>query len=254
MQVLLVDDELLNLENLNEIVVKLLPGAQYAAFRRASQALDFIQENPVDIAFLDIEMRGTNGITIAEILRARNPKVNVIFCTGYSEYSLDAWNLDCSGYLLKPVTEEKVRHALDNLRYPVPGHKRVRFHCFGNFEAYCDGIPILFKYNRTKEFLAYLVDRDGAFCSLRELSGVLFEDEDHRSYVNQIRLDLLNTLGSLGVGDILLQARGKMDICKEKVACDYYDYLNGGPAPAVQEYMTQYSFGEQTCAALFYGC
>lgn len=252
MQVLLVDDEQLNLENLNEIAVKLLPDAHYAAFRKASQAMEFIQENPVDIAFLDIEMRGTNGITIAEALRSKNPKVNVIFCTGYSEYSLEAWNLDCSGYLLKPITEERVRHVLDNLRYPIPDHKRVRFHCFGSFEVYCDATPILFKYNRTKEFLAYLVDRNGAFCSMRELSGVLFEDEEHRSYINQIRLDLINTLRSLGVEDILQQARGKMAICKDKVSCDYYDYLNGGPAPLVQEYMTQYSFGEQTCSSLFY--
>lgn len=252
MHVLMVDDELLNLENLSEIVAGFLPDAERAAFRRASQALDYIRENPIDIAFLDIEMRGTNGITMAEILRTKNPKVNVIFCTGYSEYSLDAWNLDCSGYLLKPITEEKVRHALDNLRYPIPDQKRVSFHCFGNFEAYCDGVPISFKYNRTKEFLAYLVDRNGAFCSLKELSGILFEDEEHRSYVYQIRLDLLNTLTSLGVEDILLQARGKMAICKEKVSCDYYDYLDGGPAPALQEYMTQYSFGEQTCASLFF--
>lgn len=248
----MVDDELLNLENLDEIVASLLPDAQRATFRKASQALDFIQEHPVDIAFLDIEMRGTNGITIAEILRTHNPTVNVIFCTGYSEYSLDAWNLDCSGYLLKPITEDKVRHALDNLRYPIPDKKRVRFHCFGNFEVYCDEVPISFKYNRTKEFLAYLVDRNGASCSLKELSGVLFEDEDHRSYIYQIRLDLVNTLTALGVEDILLQARGKIAINKTKVSCDYYNYLNGGPAPAVQEYMTQYSFGEQTCASLFY--
>ena len=252
MQVLLVDDERLNLENLKDIAEKLLPNAAIASFSKASPALEFIRDNPVDIAFLDIEMRGTNGITMAEILRTHNPKVNVIFCTGYSEYSLDAWNLDCSGYLLKPITEEKVLHALSNLRYPLPEQKRVRFQCFGNFEAYCDGVPISFKYNRTKEFLAYLVDRNGASCSLKELSAVLFEDEEHRSYIYQIRLDLLNTLSALGVEDILVQTRGKIGICKEKVSCDYYDYLDGGPLPAVQEYMTQYSFGEQTCAALFY--
>ena len=252
MLALLVDDELLNLENLDEIVAKVLPEAERAAFSKASKAMEFIQEHPVDIAFLDIEMRGTNGITIAEALRTKNPRVNVIFCTGYSEYSLDAWDLDCSGYLLKPITEERIRHVLDNLRYPLQAQPRVRFHCFGSFEAYCDGKPITFKYNRTKEFLAYLVDRDGAFCSMRELSGILFEDEEHKSYVNQIRLDLLNTLSALGVEDILQQTRGKMAICKDKVSCDYYDFLNGGPSPVLQEYMSQYSFGERTCASLFY--
>lgn len=57
MQVLLVDDEQLNLENLQEITAKLLPNAEVAAFTKASQALEFIRDHPVDIAFLDIEMR-----------------------------------------------------------------------------------------------------------------------------------------------------------------------------------------------------
>ncbi|MDO4459706.1 MAG: response regulator [Clostridia bacterium] len=251
MHVLLVDDEYLNLCNLEEITEKLLSHDTRVGFTKASQAMKYIEENTIDLAFLDIEMRGINGINIAQSLREKNPRVNVIFCTGYSEYALDAWDLDCSGYLLKPITEEKVRHALENLRYTLEKPKRVYFHCFGNFEAYCDGNPITFKYKRTKEFLAYLVDRNGASCSLKELSAALFEDEEHRSYIYQIRLDLINTLESLGVEDIIIQARGHMGIVKDKVSCDYYDYMDGGETPSVHEYMAQYSFAELTSATLF---
>lgn len=253
MNVILVDDEKLNLENLEYIAQKVLPDANCVSFRKASTVLDYIYTHPVDIAFLDIQMAGIDGITIAKILRERYPRVNVLFCTGHTDYSLAAWDLNCSGYLLKPVTEEKVREAIANLRYPVVEEKRVEFHCFGNFDVYCDGKPIWFKYSRTKELLAYLVDRNGARCSMRELSAVLFEDDQHRSYMYQIRLDLMNTLGELGVEDIIVQSRGYLGIRREKVKCDYFDYLDRKIEPPVHEYMTQYSFGEQTYATLFMG-
>lgn len=251
MNIILVDDERLNLDNLDYVLECVIPSEPRVGFYKASQALEYIQTHPVDVAFLDINMRGIDGITIAKILQDINPNVNIIFCTGYSEYAMDALDLNCSGYLMKPVTEDKVRKALENLRHPVEPQKRVKFRCFGNFEVFLDGSPLWFKYNRTKELLAYLVDRNGNSVSLKELSAVLFEDDMHRSYMYQIRLDLINTLTELGVIDILVQSRGYLGIDREKVSCDYFDYLDGKIAPPVQEYMTQYSFSEATFAAIF---
>ena len=251
MNVILVDDERLNLENLEQLVQTVLPSASRASFSKASLALEYIHSHHVDIACLDIHMRGIDGITIAKALQEKNPRVNILFCTGYTEYSLQAWDMNCSGYLMKPVTEEKLRNAIANLRYPVREDKRVEFRCFGNFEAYCDGAPILFKYSRTMELLAYLVDRNGARCSMKELSAVLFGDNQHRSYIYQIRLDLVNTLGGLGVEDTLFQSRGYLGIVRDKVRCDYFDFLDRKTEAPVREYMTQYSFGERTYATLF---
>ena len=172
------------------------------------------------------------------------------FAMKASRVSLD---MNCSAYLLKPITEEKIRNAAANLRYPVFDEKRVELRCFGNFEAFCDGSPIQFKYNRTKELLAYLTDRNGTRCSMKELSAVLFENDQHRSYMYQIRLDLVNTLEALGVGDILVQSRGYLGIARDRVKCDYFDYLDHKIDAPAREYMTQYSFGERTCAALFMG-
>lgn len=251
MDIILVDDEKLNLDNLEYVIDRVLPDAHRESFSKASLALAHIQDHPVDIAFLDIQMRGIDGITIAKCVQDHWPNANIIFCTGYSEYALDALDIHCSGYLLKPITEEKVRKAVEHLRYPIRQKKRVAFRCFGNFEAYCDGTPIWFKYNRTKELLAYLVDRNGVSVSMKELAAVLFEDDQHRSYMYQIRLDLVNTLTELGAADILIQSRGHLGINRDMVSCDYFDYLDKKITPPVQEYMTQYSFPEATCAALF---
>lgn len=70
-------------------------------------------------------MRGINGITIAKEIKNKNSQANIIFCTGYEEYSLTAWELNSSGYLLKPITEEKLRNTVNNLRYQIQYENRV---------------------------------------------------------------------------------------------------------------------------------
>ena len=78
----------------------------------------------------------------------------------------------------------------------APG-KRVRMQTFGNFEVYVDG-----KYSRTKEVLAYLVDRQGALCTMAEIQAVLFEDEmGHESYIKSLRRDLQVTLDEADCGN-----------------------------------------------------
>lgn len=250
-KILIADDELLCLESLDMIVANVLPNASRISFRSASKALEYIETHPIDLAFLDINMRGISGITIAQELILRNPHVNIIFCTGYEDYALKAWELNSSGYLLKPITEDQVRFAIENLRYPIQkDEKRIQFHCFGNFEAYCDGKPIVFKYRKTKELLAYLVDRNGASCSTAEIGSMLFDDQNHRSYINQIRLDLINTLEQLGIENILMKGHGFLAINRDMVMCDYYDYLDQKQQTEVPEYMSQYSFAEWTLGKL----
>lgn len=252
MNILLVDDEILCLKNLEYLVGKLLPKSNRAAFKKAREALEYVKTTPVDIAFLDINMGVIDGITIASEIQALYPKGNIIFCTGYEEYAMTAWKLNSSGYLLKPITEDSLKDALSHLRYEVKDDIRVEFQCFGNFEAYCDGKPIVFKYKKTKELLAYLVDRNGATCTSGEIGAVLFEDTDHPSYVSRLRSDLINTLSDLGVDDVLVRTKGYIWIDKEKVHCDYYDYLDQKLDTPIVEYMSQYSLGEATLARLLY--
>ena len=250
MRVILVDDEFMARCVLEEAVEAVLPDVETVSFSGPSKALEYARENPVDIAFLDINMRTMSGIEMARELQKLNPQINIIFCTGYEEYALDAIRLHCSEYLVKPITEEKVKEAIMNLRFPVKEEKRVRFHCFGDFEVYCDGNPMEFSFNRTKELLAYLVDRDGVNVSTQEIMAGAFEDSISRPYFSQLRKDLISTFERYGVSEVLRISRSQMGIEREQVACDYYDYLDGKNSKKPSEYMTQYSFGELTLGGL----
>ena len=129
----------------------------------------------------------------------------------------------------------------------------MRVQAFGHFEAYIDHCPVAFKYSKTKELLAYLVDRRGALCTIGELQTVIFEDDEgHETYMKSLRRDLLETLENAGCGDVIACQRGKLGVVPERLQCDYYDWCDGKRMGIVWqgEYMTQYSWGEYTTGIL----
>lgn len=247
MNVIVVDDERIVLAAETAAVKRGLKDADVYSFQKSNEALAFAEENPIDIAFLDISIKGMTGLELARKLQKYNPKINIVFCTGYSEYSLDAHELYCSAYLMKPITDEKLKKALENLRYPVSKKiNGLKVKCFGNFEVYKDGTPIKFKHKKTKELFAYLIDRCGATVSTKEMMAVLYEEGSRESYVRNLRSDLNNTFENLSISEALVRSGGDMGVNEKIIDCDYYDYLDGNKTLFHGEYMTQYSFTEET--------
>jgi len=124
-KIIIVDDAQIILKGFVHILEDTLPQAEIFGFQDFAEAIHFAESTRIDIAFLDIELNGNNGIDLARHLKNLNPRVNIIFLTGHTEYAMEALNLYCSGYLLKPLTPEKIRNEISNLRYPVNGLSRV---------------------------------------------------------------------------------------------------------------------------------
>lgn len=253
MNIIAVDDEELALEGLLEAIRKVAPEAEVHGFSCPEDALAFADSHPCAVAFLDVEMAELDGVEMAEQLKVRNPDVNIIFATGFEQYRGAAFDLHASGYLTKPITAEKVRRELAELRRPLPEGKRIRVRTFGNFEVYLDGKPMVFMYSKTKELFAYLVDRKGALCTNGEIIATLFQDEEnHNSYLRSLRKDLMDTLDGAGCGAVLERQRSQLAVVPEQIDCDYYDWCAGrrGEILYCGEYMAQYSWGEYTNAML----
>lgn len=70
------------------------------------------EEKHLDIAFLDIDMAGKNGIQTAYELKKRNRQLIIAFLTGHAEYALEAFEVEAAGYLVKPVNERKLKRLL----------------------------------------------------------------------------------------------------------------------------------------------
>ncbi len=251
MNVIVVDDELLILHGEAELIRRVLPGAEINAFQSANEALHYAQTRPVDVAFLDIEMKEMSGVDLGRRLKRLHPDVNVIFSTAYDHYYADAMNMHASGYIIKPIREDRVREELQELRRPVQNESSGLFvRAFGDFEVFYNGAPLLFRYQKTKEMFAYLIDRRGAMVESETLITVLWGGETDRSnFFKQIRKDFNDTLASLGLDDVVLRRRGSIGLLTEKIPCDYFDWLKGVPAGINAyhgEYMRQYDWAEST--------
>lgn len=120
MLILTLDDERLSLEALTDAVRQALPKAETRAYSNAFDALTEIVRDGLcpDAVFTDIEMPGMSGLELAQRIQRDTPSANIVFMTGYKQYALEAINMHCSGYVLKPATVEKIRAELRHMRIP----------------------------------------------------------------------------------------------------------------------------------------
>lgn len=250
------------LRTLQDAIREAEPEAEILAF---SGALDVLEALPdpdkrPDVVFSDIELPGMSGLTLAVKIKEAAPNARIIFATGYDQYALEAYRLHAQGYLMKPVDASAIREELDQLpKPPVSRPKTLYVQCFGPFDVFWQGESLPFQRRRTKELLAFLVDRKGAVCTAEEIAAALWENETDLGKVkHQIRnlvSDLRATLKQIGREELLIRRSGLLAIRADQIDCDYYRMLSGDPNALNAyhgEYMTQYSWAEMTSGRLWF--
>ena len=251
---LTVDDERPMLAALTAAVSASPDISSVAEFTTCSAALEWAEANPVDVAFLDISMRGMGGLKLAEKIVELRPDCRIIFCTGYTQYALDAIQLHVSGYLLKPITAEAVQKELDYIKGKKAKEKLLSVQCFGSFQVMARGRPLNFRRSRSKELLAVLIDRRGAGITAKEICAVMWpegiNDSKNINYLYQLFSDLRHTLQLAGAADVLQQNGYAYSLDMDRIDCDYYSYLDTGRPEFHGEYMLQYSWAEGTAGFL----
>ena len=254
MKILCLDDEPLALKMLQISIEKAKPDAQVTAFSKQKELIAEAESNGCDVAFLDIHMRGMTGVEVAKRLKEINPKMNIIFVTGFSEYKGDAMDMKASGYIMKPVTKEEVAAELNDLRFPIipKNNALLRVQCFGNFDVFKpDGTPVRFERSRSKEIFAYLVHRHGSSCTTREIAAALFEDEPYdktqQSYLQTLISAMMKSLKKIGAESAIVKSYNALAVNVDALDCDYYRFqeLDAGAVNAYQnEYMSQYYWAD----------
>lgn len=243
MRFLAVDDEPYALEDLEEALREAIPGCELALFTEPGKALKYAEDQPLDTAFLDVDMGSMNGIVLAKKLKDIQPKIQIIFVTGFEQYAIDAFRIHASGYLTKPVTTEDIQRELTFLYGEAVSRKAVRVQTFGGFAVYVNEQRLEFKRSKTAELLAYLVDRRGVPITTREACNLLWEDKpyckERRDYFQTLMLDMRTTLKKHGVEHILSRRRNSLSVVPGELDCDSYRFLEGDPW-AVNRYRDDY--------------
>ena len=258
MRTLLVDDEKWMRRQFAEECGGIADIHLVGQFDSSEDALAFAEENRVDLAFLDIEMPGMNGLELAKRLRSIYPEVIVIFVSAYDKYMAEAFKIQADYFLMKPCTREDILSVLERARLLSRRlRKKVYIRTFGNFDVFVDDKPMTFTSAKAKELLALLVDRRGGVLDAEEAFYVMWENKAYdntqaAAYRRALR-KLKDTLKKYGVEDILLDLPHGKAINLDAVNCDYFQFLDGSISAMRLfggEYMSDYSWGEYIVADL----
>lgn len=119
--IIMVDDNSVILSDSLAVLEEVMPNATITGFIWPQEAIEYAKMNQIALAILDIELGTASGLDLCRTLLEINPRTNVVYLTAYPEYSLDAWNTEASGFMVKPLTPDGVRRQLNKLRYPITG-------------------------------------------------------------------------------------------------------------------------------------
>ena len=259
MVIFAVDSSSEELRRLTEITGELAPDSEVRQFKSSLEALAAARRAEVDVAILETELPELNGLDLGQYLKEMYPRINLIYLTRSRERCFEAMTQHASGYLIKPAKAGDLKRGFDDLRHPAAekASGRVFAQTFGNFELFVDGRPVEFKYNRTKEIVALLINNRGAQTTNGEIIASLWEDdgdpEKKTSYLSNLRQDLQNTLKKLHLNDIIVKQRGSLGIAASRITCDLYDWLekkDDSKYRYLGDYMNQYSWAEYMHAEL----
>ena len=161
MTILAIDDEPVMLVHLETELRKVFPKADIVTFDECDEVLAFLetpQSRSLHYAFMDIKLRGMLGIELAKRIKDQCPQTRILFCTSYSYYALEAYQLHALGYLMKPVDADKLREAVSQIEaqlgtFPEDGTEipgKLVVHTFGNFEVLYNGTPLVFEREKAK--------------------------------------------------------------------------------------------------------
>lgn len=162
---LIADDEPHLAAHLESLLKQLWPELEIAATaENGIQALELIETFSPDIAFLDIKMPGMSGIQVAA---ASKTQCRIVFVTAYDQYAVDAFEQQALDYILKPVSEKRLKQTVLRLKQEIHNENNTEPPDFSMIET-------LLKNSRPQQFLQHLNIKTGTDIRLVPAADVLF--------------------------------------------------------------------------------
>ncbi len=226
-------------------------------FNLGAKSLDFAKSNPVDMAFINVEAPKID-IEFLKQLKEFLPNIIIVVTSKDCNVSKDAMKIGADYFMPMPYSIDDALMVLDKMRVLAARlDKKVSIRTFGFFDIFVNGKPIHFSSSKSKELLAYLVDRNGGIVTSRDGFSTIWEDKpyDHNiagMYRRALSV-LKKTLKDAGADEILLATPNGYAINRNCVDCDYFKFLDGNKDVIANwngEYLTNYSWGEYTLSVL----
>lgn len=135
--------------------------------------------------------------------------------------------------------------------------KVVTVKTFGYFDVFVNGKPVYFSSAKSKEFLAFLVERQGGSVSTEQAVAALWPNREYddsvQSLFRKVLKSLRSALADAGISDMFIDVRNQRSVDTTKFTCDLYEFLKnprGNVDTFRGEYMEGYTFARATATKL----
>lgn len=196
------------------------------------EALKYMENTSIDVAFLDIEMPEMSGIELANFILELNENVAIVFITAYNEYAVEAFRINAIDYLMKPLDRDHLKETLNRIMekmnvqiYP----QQAKIYCFDRFKVITEQGEVKFRTAKAEELMAFFIDRRGAEIPRSEITDRIWSEFDgdravtnFNSTLYYMKKALLNNGAEIPVERVRDRYRLNID----KVDCDYYKFIS----------------------------
>ncbi|MBP0726112.1 response regulator [Bacillus sp. RG28] len=219
-RIALIDDEEHALDMLEILLLDIGIVNIIGKFTNPFHALDEMDRMDVDAVFLDIEMPGMKGLELARKIRELHKDIQIIFTTAHSDHAVEAFDIQSTDYLLKPISRERLKKAVSRLK-ERPTSKILRYvygQCLNRFQIHISGDvhkPVQWRTSKEKELCAFFIHHYGKVIDREVIINELWPElnyEKARAYlytcISYLRKtfqahDILAEIKKVGKGYIL---------------------------------------------------
>ena len=200
-------------------------------FQHPLEAYEYVKANPIDVAFLDISMPDINGMKLSALLSELDEDIHIIFVTGYEEYALQAFDMSALDYLMKPVTEDRLKRTLEKLgkvRRVTCQVSNISVLLFNGLKIYTGGpeqILLKLRSPKTEELFAYLICKGTV--SRDKIIETLWPELKYEKALQNLNTNLYYIRRTLKLSRLqswLHTNHHEISIERDGIYCDLYEF------------------------------
>jgi two-component SAPR family response regulator len=232
-----VDDEKRSRTRLSRIIKAIDGIILVKSFSNGDDALEYLVNNKVDIALLDIEMPVMNGIELGDHILHNYENIELIYITAYDQYAIDAFNIYAIGYLLKPIDADCLQKHIEHILKKRTSHDQLirevvlSIDVLGTVRCYIDGDTkdLSFRTKKAEELFLFLIHNQGNLVSRNDITDTIWPYMEIKKAVTNFHSTcyyIRETLKLLGCGGLLIKERGQYKIDTLKIRCDAIEFSN----------------------------
>lgn len=162
-----VDDEWYNLEEISDLVNDTGLIRVVKKYQNPRHALEDFETLSPEVAFIDIELGEMDGITLAKQLLEINPELIVVFITSWDKYAINAFDVEATDYILKPIRIERFNKMIDKIIKKMNIYQenvaKIKIKLFDKFEVKINDNHIKWQRAKSEELFAFLLLNCGRY-------------------------------------------------------------------------------------------